>query len=248
MALTTCSECSGQVSTQAAICPHCGAPATAFVRVNSVPQIDSAVESASHPQASRASDLCREEPQLSSHGNQRCREICVDKDICLPNVCATCGEPSTHREAVKFEICPRLVALFAAFISPFMSWAAFPLIEKISIQLPFCDRHRSGGTLDKRKWFLGLTGGAILILTIVPLAASSKSLLALALGIVLLGIGIGAITWAIRTDIVAHPLRATKITRRTVTIRGVSKQFAAAIQNSEAERSRPIEEFLNTLG
>jgi hypothetical protein len=160
----------------------------------------------------------------------------------LPEICAVCGANATTWKAKKFVWQPPWVwILLLAGVLPF-AIVAIILTKRMRVRIPFCDEHR-----NHWRWrthvifggFFAVVGLCILyIVTLATVGEGHKSgaLFGLVCGGSLLGLSVWVVV-AIVVSVTA--VRPAEITDYTITLKGVSQEFAEAVREEHRRRSPP---------
>ncbi|MDZ4688946.1 MAG: hypothetical protein SH850_28045 [Planctomycetaceae bacterium] len=150
----------------------------------------------------------------------------------MPDICIICGSKAQHRDEFKFT----KVSFLARFVFGILAYLD---ADRKTLRLPFCDKHKKWGTIEKRVLLMALGAsaamllGILLVRTIPPVAA------------LLIFIGFCALPGCLLVAATVRPLSARKITRNSITIAGAGEDFADAIERERhVQRDREAESFL----
>jgi hypothetical protein len=165
------------------------------------------------------------------------------KEDDLPEVCAKCGEPSVTAPAKKFSWHPSWVLVLILVHLLIYVIVALVLTKRMTVHLPFCERHR-------RYWFnrsLFIYGGlfgllclaGVGIVVAVSLEGQADNALFVCVGIALL-----FLVWLIAAAIVqSMSIRPTEITDDDITLTGLSRDFTDAVKDDRRERKEAFRRF-----
>ena len=150
----------------------------------------------------------------------------------LPLVCAYCGEEASHEELKKYSKYPGWVGVFIVISIPIWLLLRYALRSTALLNMPVCDRHTNCGNWVPKIWVIGLS--------LTFLGSIGGGLLDQYDRNLSMNITMGSSVLIVVTIIAAicaadSQISAEVITDRTVTLDGVSKEFAAAC------RSEPVQ-------
>jgi hypothetical protein len=163
------------------------------------------------------------------------------EDYELPKVCMRCGAPATTYRYRNFRWCPGWVLAFILLgVVPYFILSEV-LMKRMSVRVPCCDEHKK-----KPLWPTLVTLGTLLGLILIAVGAILLLNDPGALGITCL-IGVPAfIVWMFASVVIHTPaIRPIEITEKSITLRGVSEGFIAALDadrrgdRPEGDEARP---------
>ena len=175
-------------------------------------------------------------------------KICLSESHNLPHVCAYCGKPASMEKLKKYSKRPSWVSIFF-FIGLFLwlfalLWLVLFFLAgtNVTLMMPVCDRHANRGKWSKRIFLTGLAVFAIGVTTGFLLHETNKNFADILLT--------GAVVVFILTGLVAFitsdsQISAVAIDDKSVTLKGVSEEFANAI---DAEPVRLVATRAGTRG
>jgi hypothetical protein len=167
------------------------------------------------------------------------------EEYSLPRVCARCGATAVVSPAKRFSWHPPWVVVFILVAIPIYIIIALALTKRMTVPVPFCERHRHYW----RNRLLFVLGGLAVLLVL----GVGGGILASALddrgqgnifGAVCGGTIVLGLIWLIAAAIVqAISIRPNEITDRSITLVGVSADFVDAVREERrADRDREDEE------
>lgn len=149
----------------------------------------------------------------------------------LPHVCVYCGKPASMEKSKKYSKRPSWVSIFF-FIGLFLwlfalLWVVLLFLAGTSktLMMPVCDRHANCGKWSMRIFLTGLAVFAIGVMAGVLLHETNKNLAENILIGGTLAFILAGLFAAFTAD---SQISALAIDDRSVTLKGVSKEFAAA--------------------
>jgi hypothetical protein len=178
------------------------------------------------------------------HGRQI--TVYTDERDDLPSVCARCGTPAQHRVRRTFAWYPSwVILLLFAGVLPYLIVSSV-LRKQRTVPVPLCDRHAKHW-----RWRTILTYGALLGLCLVGVSSMvfadrewgpTANMVA---GLVCIGAVCALFPWLIMVLILqATSIRAVEITDDSITLTGLSQEFADVVhQQQEEMEGEPEEDF-----
>lgn len=165
----------------------------------------------------------------------------------LPPVCMRCGAPATLTKAKRFRWYPSWVnILILVGLLPYIIVAAI-MTKRMRVAAPLCDAHRHHGLWNDvlvpcllAAVFIVPCGGGFFINTVFKIKGGES------LGLVIVfSLLLGLVAWIITAVVVgARTIRPEEIADRSITLKGVSEVFVAAIHRThEADAERYPADF-----
>lgn len=159
----------------------------------------------------------------------------------LPGVCMRCAAPAVERRHKNFSWRPSwvIVLLFAGLL-PYLIVAL--ILEKRSrVVAPFCAKHANHWTTRTiLLWCLFGTASVIAVASFVALGQGKPGERNALGGALCLSAFIAGLVWLIAAAVCHETsVHATEITDHTVTVKGVSDAFAAAVNDLRARAPAP---------
>ncbi len=163
------------------------------------------------------------------------------EDYDLPRVCMRCGAPAVGYKERRFRwFPPWLIVTFPLGILPYIILTEV-MTRRMAVRVPYCAEHRRpplwpiGAYLGILAALITLTVGLMVILQ------------GRAAGLICLGGFVAFLAWCMAAAIIGTPgIRPTEITEKSITLKGVSEGFIAALEadrrggaDDEEDRDRP---------
>jgi hypothetical protein len=152
----------------------------------------------------------------------------------LPLVCMRCGAAAEDLVRQTFIWQPSWILL--AVILGFLPYLvlAFILERRMTIQAPLCYEHRRHwANRSLLNFLMGFVffGSLVFLLLLVNANALARQLQDQVMNFLCLGVSLAALVWAIAATVWEFRLiRAQRIDDHSITLKGVSPAFAAAVQ------------------
>jgi hypothetical protein len=149
----------------------------------------------------------------------------------LPDLCMKCGAPAMVYKAKTFSWHPGWVYILLFFgLLPFIIVAVI-MTKRMTVRVPLCEAHKNhwlGRFLILSGSFLTLFAGgiALFMASLEPNRVGPRNDIS---GLICVGFVLGLVVWLILAAILsATAIRATEITKRSITLAGVSSAFVEA--------------------
>jgi hypothetical protein len=140
----------------------------------------------------------------------------------LPRVCMSCGARASHYKSKKFTWYPPWAWIALGWIGAMM------FMKTVTMDVPLCEKHRWHWVWPPLVTIVGLLGIFVLLFAGVGLAEAVK----IDPPVVFIPVGILFLAWLIvAIYLSSNTIRASEITDKSITLRGVSKDFIEALND-----------------
>jgi small-conductance mechanosensitive channel len=160
----------------------------------------------------------------------------VERDA-LPDLCMRCGAPATIHKNRNFSWYPPWIAvtILAGLLVFFI--LAMVLTKRMKVSVPLCDKHRNHWL--SRSLLVGLSFLLILGMVVGAIVLSANVQNDTVSLIAWLTVAVAFVSWLIVAVIAqGTAIKPIEITDRSITLKGVAKEFADAVLE---ERDRRVE-------
>jgi hypothetical protein len=168
----------------------------------------------------------------------------------LPTICIRCGQPSSVMRERRFQSNSTDLTTLLLFGPVMTHLLGMSQSKAITIKVPFCTAHRNHWFGRSLAVYLSLAAILCGGLALVFWAASTKDVRAgddAWLGGVCVGFGVTMLMWIIVAAIVqGTAIRVREITDNSITLKGVSDTFVAALKESR-KNAREIDDETPSL-
>jgi hypothetical protein len=155
------------------------------------------------------------------------------EDYDLPPVCAKCGQPAEVHPKKTFSWHPPwVIVLILAGLLIYVIVAVI-LTKRMTVPLPFCERHRNYWRNRSIFIYGGLLGLLLLaVIGVIIASALDPRGQDTSLGLVCVGSGVLFLVWLIAAAIMqTTSIRPNEITDRSITLVGLSRDFVDAVED-----------------
>jgi hypothetical protein len=140
----------------------------------------------------------------------------------LPRVCMSCGARASHYKSKKFTWYPPWAWIALGWIGAMM------FMKRVTMDVPLCEKHRWHWVWPPLVTIVGLLGIFVLLFAGVGLAEAVK----IDPPVVFIPVGVLFLAWLIvAIYLSSKAIRATEITDKSITLRGVSPDFIEALND-----------------
>jgi hypothetical protein len=156
----------------------------------------------------------------------------------LPPVCTSCGEPAATEKTEKYHWNPSWVGVF--ILVGLLPWVILLNLTRrtATLAMPVCPRHASRGKRAPRVFLTGIALAAATVAVGYVLQSVDDHL---GSNVMIGGAGVLILAAVVAHLASDHPISAEVIDDRSITLKGVSPEFAAALEGGAgAPRTRSV--------
>jgi hypothetical protein len=167
----------------------------------------------------------------------------LEKRFCtggrLPWVCLICGNSADNWKRITFSYRPLWIDLFMVFGLPLWIILTILLTKRMRVECPVCEMHRTYWKRKERKTYAfaaSLFLGTIVLIALATLPESDT--LQIASFVLIMVNVLVSITGMIVVNVTG--VRPRRINKYDITLKGVSSEFANALDDLQERADRPL--------